>query len=561
MRDKRELLNLINETFYRKTAKTTKEKFETLLLRDKILKLLRYELYQHQSVNEQTQHLFGSCPDMCPEKERYSRDCLSLCHSYEMDPETNQPDHYLMIKEYSRSSADQDLPLPNEMRPLSVLYDTMLYLIENVISKIETYSGSDPNENEADFSLGEWYDFIWNRTRSIRKDIIQQRLLLNYQNLVNPVPEAQSDNSNIRSGLGGVLIIEQCARFHIMCAHRLCDQESNIFDFKINEENLKNCFQSLRQYYEMSRESASMEPSPNEAEFRSYSILLNLNESNILCEIQRWPEDIRHSVSVRFALSIYFAYNSRNYIKFFRLVKSNQCEYLNASILHRYFYKIRCEAFKTIMTSYRDKEKTFPVSKLVDWLGFDDTEQLFEYCNSYGLDISEDFSQVKMKSALESFNLSKTDEDRLKLKRSCLLVENKFYYRLKSCEPELSHEDCLSEIISGLNITEVKQSRFLDPNYELQTSFDDEGHFNPIEIENLIAEAKSKSPPSNAPVPKLIKPKLEKSNKLILKTAMQIKNKALGRQSSFGLNESGLKRERKSPPLRIHPPLVKQQSK
>ena len=83
-----------------------------------------------------------------------------------------------------------------------------------------------------------------------------------------------------------------------------------MFDFKINEENLKNCFQSLRQYYEATAGSAS--GSPNEAEFRAYIILLNLNESNILSAIQRWPKHMRHAPAVRFALAVYFAYNSRN---------------------------------------------------------------------------------------------------------------------------------------------------------------------------------------------------------------------------------------------------------
>lgn len=63
-----------------------------------------------------------------------------------------------MIKEYSRSSADQQEPLPHELRPQPVLKFTMEYLICNFMNK--------PSNN---ISLEEWYDFIWNRTRSIRK--------------------------------------------------------------------------------------------------------------------------------------------------------------------------------------------------------------------------------------------------------------------------------------------------------------------------------------------------------------------------------------------------------
>jgi hypothetical protein len=513
VKDKKELVNLVNESIFRKCAKTNKEKFDLLDLRDKLLKLIRYET-NLQNDTETT--LYGTCEDMCPEKERYSRDCLSLYHRYEMRREyvdkfdtngTDIVDHRLMIKEYSRSSADQDLPLPNEMRPIKVLYGTMMYLIDEVISKIaslDNNSNEMSNEN-SEFSMGDWYDFVWNRTRSIRKDIIQQRLLLNGIH-------AQNDENNegdyvLQNGLGGLVIIEQCARFHIMCAHRLCEESSQVFDFKINEENLKNCFQSLRQYYEHNQ--TLVRPSPCEAEFRSYGILLNLNESNILCEIQRWPQHIRHSEHVRFALKIYFAYISRNYVNFFRLIRSDKCLYLHACILHRYFYKMRCEAFKTIFTSFRDnKEKIFPLAKLVNILGFDDEDEAYDYCNLYGLEVLED-SNVLMRSTMkyDCFNLTKSNEDRLKGRRSYLLVESKFENRIHQASTstsieghrQLSRDECLSEIISGQlfadgtkqpSVYGIKSSAGYDTSFNLYSSFDEEGHYCSDEIDQLLSLAK-----------------------------------------------------------------------
>lgn len=60
------------------------------------------------------------------------------------------------MKEYSRSSADQEEPLPHELRPLAVLSRTMDYLVTRVMDQKEG-------------SLRDWYDFLWNRTRGIRK--------------------------------------------------------------------------------------------------------------------------------------------------------------------------------------------------------------------------------------------------------------------------------------------------------------------------------------------------------------------------------------------------------
>ena len=65
-------------------------------------------------------------------------------------------DPFKVVKEYSRSSADQEEPLPHELRPASTLRLTMNYLMLNVMDAGE--------RNWAD-----WYDFVWNRTRGIRK--------------------------------------------------------------------------------------------------------------------------------------------------------------------------------------------------------------------------------------------------------------------------------------------------------------------------------------------------------------------------------------------------------
>ena len=44
VKDKRELISLINDSVFRKCARTSKEKYELLDLRDKFLKLIRYEI-------------------------------------------------------------------------------------------------------------------------------------------------------------------------------------------------------------------------------------------------------------------------------------------------------------------------------------------------------------------------------------------------------------------------------------------------------------------------------------------------------------------------------------
>jgi len=68
-------------------------------------------------------------------------------------------DHALAVKQYSRSSAAQEEPLPHDLRPPHILRMTMDYLLVKLMDRCE-------NKDE---NLGEWYHFLWDRTRGIRK--------------------------------------------------------------------------------------------------------------------------------------------------------------------------------------------------------------------------------------------------------------------------------------------------------------------------------------------------------------------------------------------------------
>ena len=81
--------------------------------------------------------------------------------------------------------------------------------------------------------------------------------------------------------LTAVSLVEKCARFHIFCSEGLCEQDMAVFDPKINNENLTKCLQTLKEMYS----DLSMKQNvncPREAEFRSYLVLMNLNEGDIL---------------------------------------------------------------------------------------------------------------------------------------------------------------------------------------------------------------------------------------------------------------------------------------
>ncbi|XP_074646256.1 germinal-center associated nuclear protein-like [Tubulanus polymorphus] len=296
----------------------------------------------------------GTCPDMCPEKERYLREDRRRLHLYEMIPGTEQSgqmpkcDHSRAVKEYSRSSADQEEPLPHELRPPQVLAKTMNYLMNHIMDR------------GGDGMWSDWYDFLWNRTRGIRKDITQQHLC----------------------DLTSVEVVEKCARFHIFCAERLCEEDMMTFDAKINNENLTKCLQTLKELYHDLDMKQNIH-CPNEAEFRGYTVLMNLNQGDTLREVQTLRDEIRESSFIKFALSAYEAINSNNYVRFFKLVR--KASFLSACIMHRYFNQVRDQAVMVMLRAFKPIQ--FPAQDFARMLAFDGEDDLENFCNHHRIQL------------------------------------------------------------------------------------------------------------------------------------------------------------------------------
>lgn len=287
-----------------KEAISNVDKLNLLEERDK---LIRSKLAKNV---KSVESIKGTCPDMCPEKERIMREVRAMVAPYETLNEDGRLDHNLAVKEYKRSSADQEEPLPHELRPEAVLTMTMEYLIINIMGKIE-------NEDE---NVGYWYDFCWGRLRAIRKDIIQQQLC----------------------DLNTVTIVEQSARFHILCFDRLWGCPKTVFDVKINSETLMNCLQTLMHMYEDLRKQNIL--CPNEAEFRAYLILLKLNSGFLLSEYQQFSEDLQCSPEVKDAVNIHTAFSNNMYSTYFKLLRNTS--YLNSCLMQRFFCTFKGESLK-----------------------------------------------------------------------------------------------------------------------------------------------------------------------------------------------------------------------
>lgn len=306
---------------------------------------------------------------MCPEKERLMREFQRQVSTFEMsDAAANFAiNHKRAIKEYSRSSADQEVPLGHELRAEQVLKMTMLYLMHNILDLCD-----DPQT-----SIADWFHFVWDRTRSIRKDITQQELC----------------------SLGAVQLVEQCARFHIHCAARLVAEDPSVFDTKINAENLTKCLQTLKYMYHDLR--IKHVRCPCEAEFRSYIVLLNLGDANFLWELKQLPEEIQKSLEIKRAIAFYNALQNNNFVRFFDLIRSPETSYLSACILLGYFTKLRIKAMEAIVKSHnwRKTAVSLPLKYLIRVLGFESADTAMDFFISHGMQCNDDqvtLNRVKM---------------------------------------------------------------------------------------------------------------------------------------------------------------------
>ncbi|XP_070132613.1 protein xmas [Drosophila bipectinata] len=383
------------ESLLRRPAHTAEERYRVLDARDKLLRLNQSHK-RSQNQKRSSTATEGYCPDMCPEKERALREFQRQVAVYELQPNSDELIcHERALKQYSRSSADQETPLAHELRGESALHMTMSYLMHEMM---------DISENP-DLHLGDWFHFVWDRTRSIRKEITQQELC----------------------SLGVVKLVEQCARFHIHCAARLVAEDPSVFDSKINAENLTKCLQTLKYMYHDLRLKGVQ--CPKEAEFRGYIVLLNLADANFLWDIGQLPAELQSCKDVRQAIQFYLALQDTNIVRFFQLLRDKETSYLSACILVTYFTRLRVLALQRLIMAYRAPRKnevsSLPLSYVSQILGCGDTQEAAEFVHHYGLKVNS--------AGRVPLTRMHTVESEYKLRRQIMLVESKRQLSVGEC--------------------------------------------------------------------------------------------------------------------------------
>ncbi|KAF0992583.1 hypothetical protein HZS_50, partial [Henneguya salminicola] len=244
LNDSNEEIRNILHIIRTKKFDTIADKIECLDKIDEIARKNFEKLYPDAKIRPTFGQL-ACCNNFCPETERLkkiSTDQLNIFERIDAYPgmRNNIEEEILIVKDYTRSAADQNIPLPYEIRSIKTLRLLMNHLINNVL-------------NSSLILTPEWFNFLYDCMRSMRKEISQ----LNIYN-------EESIN-----------ILEEMTRFHIFCI----PYTSKITNDPTNNDNslgLQHSFGLLKDFYMNYLKKNSKDNLLNYCEFSSYQVALSL---------------------------------------------------------------------------------------------------------------------------------------------------------------------------------------------------------------------------------------------------------------------------------------------
>lgn len=226
---------------------------------------------REQAVEQTAEDLVpcGTCMTMCPDYELRQREAQNRLHRFEMLAGTERDrlpraDVSRAVKEYSRPAAGKDSTRASDLRPPSVLLKTVCYLVDDIAASSTFQPWTEVwkwhfvificnmmaiSSLSCLCSDPQVYSFVFDRLRSVRQDMIIQRV----------------------SGPDCVAVLEKSVRFLLYASYRLCGQPLQYYDPRINDTHLQESLSWLLESYRDGKH-------PHQEEFQALSLLYNLGE-------------------------------------------------------------------------------------------------------------------------------------------------------------------------------------------------------------------------------------------------------------------------------------------
>jgi len=358
----------------------------------------------------------GTCEEMCPRFEQITRIMEHDVKNAEKEMAFDgsmwpAPDK--MIKAYGRSSAGQDAPLPSDIRTPGALRRTLDYLIKDVLGE--------------EHSLPTVHNFLWDRTRSIRRDFTFQQASL-----------------TVTDYLDEVYCLETIARFHVVALHQMSDPTNTSDDFSEHQEveQLGRTLLSLIHTYEDCKAQGIQ--CENEAEFRAYFVIYHARNPAMMEAVQDWGREFWESDDIQTATTLVECLHNiweingplkphsasdialNMYSRFFDIIQQPEISYTMACFAEIHFTSVRKTALMTILSAYRkqrDQTTDWTLAALNSYLRFDSPDDVEEFVEAHGLNIKDGSGDAYLD--FDSGSSLMEPEVKIKQPHSTKLVEKK----------------------------------------------------------------------------------------------------------------------------------------
>ncbi|XP_056133798.1 SAC3 domain-containing protein 1 isoform X2 [Lampris incognitus] len=293
----------------------------------------------------------GTCQSMCPIWELQEREAQNRLHRFEMLAGTERDrrpraDSLRAVKEYTRPAAGKDSTRPSDLRPPAVLLKTVCYLVDEIVVSPSLQPWTDV------------YDFVFDRLRSVKQDMIIQRV----------------------SGPDCEVILERIVRFLIYSSVRLCGEPLRLYDPRINDTHLQECLSWLLNCY-----AAGSGPHPNQEDFQALGLLYNLGSPCAMQHTIKLPKRLRTSPSVSLALSINQAFLERNPVRLIRLAR--KLNFLQSCALHQHLGVCRKDLLLIYSHGHSSRNCHFPLDRLAGLLSLDGSLTV-QLCQAHGVEVN-----------------------------------------------------------------------------------------------------------------------------------------------------------------------------
>ena len=325
--------------------------------------------------------------EMCSKEESIEREEQNLLSIFELDPKltyfneststwVKKANLNYTIKAFERSGGDLKRIEATFIRTPSTLKKTMDYIMNEIID-----SDNIPNakfSTMAPITFSEICLFVIDRFKAIRKDFT----------IIEDIGKECIESN------------EEMARFLIICLNQTLDIKQITGEqglYNLNMTQLNSTLTSLFEFYEKNKKMSNGYNSPYQEEFISYFLLLALKQKPIefISILSRVDKDIRKGKQIKLVLDISKAILSKEWRKFMKILKSNECSYLTSCMMVIFFNEIRFIAMNELCSYSKVKDSRYLVSinKLCEMLPFENGKECLKFIDWFGIDYNEDVEE------------------------------------------------------------------------------------------------------------------------------------------------------------------------